>query len=99
MTRIAALCLFSILTGIANAEPPASQPNCNAANATTFMPLGDPASASWFNTRNWSNGIPDDNSVACFPPEAADLAKAWHGVTRIIEPITISAKMPSGGPT
>ena len=87
MTRIAVLCLFGILTAITNVEPPTAQPDCNAANATTFMPPSDPATASWFDTRNWSNGIPDDNSVACVPPEAADLAEVWHGVSRILEPI------------
>jgi hypothetical protein len=56
-----------------------STPTCD----TTFDggPGGD-----WTNVANWTNGIPDAHSVACVPPDAAELAGAWVGVTRIVDP-------------
>ncbi len=70
---------------------PAAMPTCH----TTY--IGPPGGGLWIQA-NWTNGIPRAAGVACFPPEAGDLAGRWPGVARIVQPPSVGA-VPSPVPT
>ncbi len=45
-----------------------------------------PPDGAWQLVTNWTNGIPAPDDMACFPPEASELARRWPGVARIVDP-------------